>query len=233
VQKRDASSGTILTNYFRSGEQQGSDAIVYQPDHLGSVRQWYRVSDGSQGAAEFSAWGVRSVTAVGPGIPERGYTGHLHHAVSGLVLAPFRAYDAGLGRWLSEDPVEEEGGINLYGYVGNEPVNEWDPLGLLPYDRLNPPMEKKDRCKGIVDGMKLKGQGDELLNLLDEARKAAKRAAEEDKQNKPSEIPTPAPLGPGTIPERPGKELPPTLPGIRPGQKPVSPPPSRFPSLPK
>lgn len=43
----------------------------------------------------------------------------------------FRAYDAGLGRWISSDPIAEDGGLNLYGYVGNDPVNGWDPLGLF------------------------------------------------------------------------------------------------------
>ena len=32
--------------------------------------------------------------------------------------------------WLSRDPIAENGGINLYAYVGNDPVNYWDPLGL-------------------------------------------------------------------------------------------------------
>ena len=35
------------------------------------------------------------------------------------------------GRWISRDPIAEEGGINLYGYVGNNPVNAFDPLGLM------------------------------------------------------------------------------------------------------
>ena len=59
-----------------------------------------------------------------------GYTGHHHHAKSGLLLTWFRAYDADSGRWLSADPIGEIGGINLYGYVLNNPVNWADPLGL-------------------------------------------------------------------------------------------------------
>jgi uncharacterized protein RhaS with RHS repeats len=39
--------------------------------------------------------------------------------------------DPTVGRWISRDPIGETGGINLYGYVGNNPISLWDPLGLI------------------------------------------------------------------------------------------------------
>jgi RHS repeat-associated protein len=42
---------------------------------------------------------------------------------------------SGRGLWLSRDPIEEEGGVNLYGMAGNDPVNYWDYLGLWIVDR--------------------------------------------------------------------------------------------------
>jgi RHS repeat-associated protein len=41
----------------------------------------------------------------------------------------YRYYDPLTGRWPSRDPIEEEGGGNLYGFVGNDGVNLWDVLG--------------------------------------------------------------------------------------------------------
>jgi RHS repeat-associated protein len=42
----------------------------------------------------------------------------------------YRWYDASNGRWINRDPIEEKGGLNLYGFVGNDGVGMWDLLGL-------------------------------------------------------------------------------------------------------
>ena len=51
---------------------------------------------------------------------------------TGLVLLTHRYYDPAQGRFLTRDPMGYGGGINLYGYVGNSPVNGMDPSGLEP-----------------------------------------------------------------------------------------------------
>ena len=51
---------------------------------------------------------------------------------SGFLYYGFRYYNPNTGRWLSRDPAEEdEGGPNLYGFVGNDPVDQIDDLGLV------------------------------------------------------------------------------------------------------
>ena len=46
------------------------------------------------------------------------------------VTSGHRYYSPSLGRWISRDPVEEQGGINLYGFVGNNAITGFDLLGL-------------------------------------------------------------------------------------------------------
>lgn len=58
------------------------------------------------------------------------YTGREHDAETGLYYHRARYYDPQLGRFLSEDPIGLAGGINLYAYAGNNPVNFTDPDGL-------------------------------------------------------------------------------------------------------
>jgi RHS repeat-associated protein len=56
------------------------------------------------------------------------YTDH----ETGLAYAKRRYYSPSNGRWLSRDPVAEFGGVNLFAYVGNNPIGRNDPFGLAP-----------------------------------------------------------------------------------------------------
>jgi RHS repeat-associated protein len=78
---------------------------------------------------DYDVWGNRTKLS-GDLECEIGFTGYWNHAPSGLYLSPTRAYSSALGRFISRDPLGEKGGLNLYGYVGNDPVNEVDSTGL-------------------------------------------------------------------------------------------------------
>jgi RHS repeat-associated protein len=58
------------------------------------------------------------------------YSSKFTDAETGLNYYGFRYYDPVHGRWLNRDPIGEAGGANLYGMVGNSPVNQVDVLGL-------------------------------------------------------------------------------------------------------
>jgi RHS repeat-associated protein len=58
------------------------------------------------------------------------FSSEFHDDETGLVYYNFRYYNPQIGRWLSRDPLGEQGGVNLYAMVGNNPINLWDILGL-------------------------------------------------------------------------------------------------------
>ena len=51
---------------------------------------------------------------------------------TGLVYYGHRYYSPALGRFINRDPVEESGGVNLYGFALNDPIDKWDVLGNAP-----------------------------------------------------------------------------------------------------
>ena len=57
---------------------------------------------------------------------------------SGVRYYGLRYYNPSTGRWPNRDPIEEEGGINLYGFVGNNPINRWDEFGLSADSDVGP-----------------------------------------------------------------------------------------------
>ncbi len=58
-----------------------------------------------------------------------GQHGYYTDPETGLSLLTHRYYDAGAGRFVTRDPIGYRGGINLYGFAGNNPVNRMDPEG--------------------------------------------------------------------------------------------------------
>jgi RHS repeat-associated protein len=85
-------------------------------------------SDGSVGGRyDYDPYG--RPTTVKTIVPDFNFTGLYRHSKSNLDFAVYRAYDPDLGRWLNRDPIGENGGINLYRYVGNGPTSAIDPLG--------------------------------------------------------------------------------------------------------
>ena len=56
--------------------------------------------------------------------------------VTGWNYYGYRYLDAGTGRWVSRDPIEESGGVNLYGFVGNDGIGRLDALGLIAFEDL-------------------------------------------------------------------------------------------------
>ena len=78
----------------------------------------------------------------------------------GVTDYTYRYYDPKTGRWPSRDPIEEEGGINLYGFIWNDGTNGVDYLGLdaaVKCNRCKKKPARKMTCINIEKG-KQKGK---------------------------------------------------------------------------
>jgi len=81
--------------------------------------------------AEYDAFG-RTVALTGPmaAVNHYWFSSKEYIPAAGLYNFGGRFYEPNLSRWLNHDPIQEAGGINLYGFVGNNPVGNIDPYGL-------------------------------------------------------------------------------------------------------
>ncbi|BDI29293.1 type IV secretion protein Rhs [Capsulimonas corticalis] len=77
-----------------------------------------------------------------------GQYGYYTDRETGLLCLTHRYYDPGTGRFINRDPIGYQGGVNLYGYAGGNPVNESDPSGY-DYDKsLGDMFASWDRAAG-------------------------------------------------------------------------------------
>jgi len=65
-----------------------------------------------------------------------GFAGGMADPDHELIRFGARDYQPSTGRWTAKDPILFNGGLNLYGYVGNDPVNWVDPKGTVQPDYL-------------------------------------------------------------------------------------------------
>ncbi|MGV3773432.1 MAG: RHS repeat-associated core domain-containing protein [Verrucomicrobiales bacterium] len=69
------------------------------------------------------------------------------------AISGHRYYNPSTGRWLSKDPIEERGGLNLYGFVENNPLSRVDRLGLADFVLLEDkefPVQRWTGLRGLA-----------------------------------------------------------------------------------
>jgi RHS repeat-associated protein len=109
-----------------------SKSHIYFYDANGNVGQLLDSSDGSVAAAyEYAPFGgLTSAMGSYAEVNPFRFSSKYSDDVAGLYYYGYRYYSLVLGRWLNRDSIGENGGVNLYGFVGNEPLNAFDLFGL-------------------------------------------------------------------------------------------------------
>ena len=98
---------------------------------------------------------------------------------TGLLYYGYRYYNPSTGRWKSRDPLEEQGDLNLFNFVGNKPEGAIDPLGLLGVQlftckhKLVIELLPKSEFKGYIRTMQQMGanyasEPDQIMKKIDE-----------------------------------------------------------------
>jgi len=106
---------------------QASVVSYYLADHLGSIAQTTSAAAAVTLTREYDPWGNAIQGSATSGYA---FTGREWDPEINAYYYRARYYDSRLGRFISEDPIGIDGGVNFYAYVGNNPVNLTDPLGL-------------------------------------------------------------------------------------------------------
>jgi RHS repeat-associated protein len=139
VQERDGLNN-VLREYTWGIHKGGGIGGLLHLNQEGAAYSFLYDGKGNVTAVLDSTGGVAAAYQYDPFGRRRAQTGGLtqpmqfstkpYDGQTGLSYYGFRFYNPTIGRWLTRDPLSELIGTNLYEFVGNNPFNFLDPLGL-------------------------------------------------------------------------------------------------------
>jgi RHS repeat-associated protein len=153
------------------GAGAGETLLTYEGAGTGDRRWLYADERGSTVAVTAPGGGATILSYDEDGVPAAGnpagvrfqYTGQAWLAEAGLHYYKARMYAPNLARFLQTDPIGYAGGINLYAYVGGDPVNRVDPGGLWSFR-----LEEQEAPPAPVENIVVIGcQGRALRDCID------------------------------------------------------------------
>ena len=177
IEERDGTGSSVTASYvYSSGIDhpveviKSGEAFFFQQDALGNVTS---LTNGAGAIVEkysYDAFGKPTITDQAGNVLTVSltpflFTGREYDSETGLYHYRSRAYSPALGRFLQPDSINFNGGdINIYRYVGNNPINGIDSLGLKydPFDENVGTLGTsggeeiaKDASKALVAGSKV------------------------------------------------------------------------------
>jgi RHS repeat-associated protein len=110
--------------------QSGGNTYYLSYDQVGSLRLVTDSSGNVIKALDYDSFG-NLIQDTNPSFDMPfGFAGGLYDPDTSLIRFGFREYSPEIGRWTAKDPIFFLGGMDLYGYCLNDPVNWVDPAGL-------------------------------------------------------------------------------------------------------
>ena len=131
-------AGTLKRSYVQTtldaGPLMSRDAAgnvyFYSNDHLGTPQLMTAIDGSIVWEAKYSSFGQATITTENI-VNNMRFPGQYFDGETGLNYNFHRYYDSTIGRYITQDPLGLNGGMNIYLYADANPLKNIDPLGLL------------------------------------------------------------------------------------------------------
>jgi RHS repeat-associated protein len=120
------------------GQIQGGQCYGIVSDHLGTPLAMFDEVGAIAWKAQLDVVGLAETDVARTPCPWR-WPGQYEDVETGLYYNRFRYYDPTDGKYISQDPIRIDGGMNLYGHL-TDPNTHFDPFGLAPWT-FNPAVD--------------------------------------------------------------------------------------------
>jgi RHS repeat-associated protein len=135
IEEVDA-NGAVLARYTQGAgideplaQFRSSTTSYYDADGLGSITPLGNTAGALANIYTYDSFG-RLTASTGALVNPFQYTARDYDSETVLRYYRARYYDQNVGRFISEDPIGLQGGIDFYAYAENNPVNRSDPFGM-------------------------------------------------------------------------------------------------------